>query len=78
VSESLSELLAAARDWLADCSWRDLEAEEIADLPDAAVVGGVARHYEGGWEQFVRDSGLEPEAVTLEMHPRGRLSPLAV
>lgn len=46
----------AARDWLSDCYWTDLEPEDIADLTDKQLFNGVRRHYDGGWSQFVEDA----------------------
>lgn len=45
------------RGWLSDCSWRDLGPEDVARLSVEQVVAGVRRHYVGGVEQFVVDSG---------------------
>jgi hypothetical protein len=44
--------LAAARDWLADCSFPDVEPDEFATMPDLAIVRGVAYHFDGGIEEF--------------------------
>jgi len=46
--------LRDARDWLAECQWRDLEPEDIAILTDAQVERGIAEHYEGGVLAFLR------------------------
>lgn len=43
--------VADARAWAADCTW----ADDTESLPDAAIVRGVARHYDGGWAAFVAD-----------------------
>jgi hypothetical protein len=40
-----------ARAWVADCMW----ADDTASLPDAAIVAGVQRHYDGGWAGFLAD-----------------------
>jgi hypothetical protein len=53
--ELTSEQLQSARDWIADCSWGDLEAGEIDELSAAKVIRGIKRHYEGGIAAFVRD-----------------------
>ena len=45
--------IKAMRDWIADCSWLDLPPEEVADLTEAEVLAGVARHYAGGVEAFL-------------------------
>jgi hypothetical protein len=44
--------VADARAWVADCTWLD----DTSALPDAAIVAGVQRHYEGGWAGFLADS----------------------
>lgn len=48
------EELKAAREWLADCVWLDVEPEEFASLPVRAIVRGIARHWDGGIEDFKR------------------------
>lgn len=48
--------IAAMREWLAECTWADLETDDIAELSDADVIAGVRRHYVGGVEQFLRDA----------------------
>lgn len=40
--------LIQARDWLADCSWEDMEPEEFATLPEATIVRGIQRYFGGG------------------------------
>lgn len=49
------DLIKAAREWIADCYWTDLDPDDVADLNDDEVQHGVSLHYDGGWEQFVRD-----------------------
>lgn len=50
-----SELLSAARSWIADCEWADLDgAGDVADLTDTQVVTGIENHYTGGWAEFRR------------------------
>jgi hypothetical protein len=46
--------IQAMRDWIADCSWADLDPEEIAELTDAEIVSGVRKHYDGGLAEFMR------------------------
>lgn len=48
-----SDEIEQAHAWIADCEWSDLDADD--ELSDAEVVRGVARHYDGGWEQFLAD-----------------------
>jgi hypothetical protein len=50
------EIVQAMREWLAECTWADLEPEDIADLTDAEVIAGVERHYSGGCHQFAVDA----------------------
>lgn len=50
--------LAEARDWIADCGWRDLEPEEVAELSPEQIMGGVNRHYVGGWASFVTEMAV--------------------
>lgn len=49
------EVITEARDWIADCSWNDLDPEEIEELTDEEVLKGVKKHYSGGLEGFLRD-----------------------
>ena len=44
-----AELLAAARRWISDCSWDDLDHDAIEDLTGAEVLAGIERHFDGGW-----------------------------
>lgn len=50
--------LAEARSWIGDCEWRDLEPEDVAELTDAEIMRGVARHYDGGLAAFIVATGL--------------------
>ena len=56
--EWLDKAIAEMREWLAECSWADLEPDDITDLPPREVVSGVRRHYDGGVPQFLRDCWL--------------------
>lgn len=49
------EELKAAREWISECEWGDLEPEDVGALDPVIVVRGVERWYEGGWSQFVSD-----------------------
>lgn len=46
------EELAAAREWIADCCWPDLEPEDVEELTDDEVERGIRRHFEGGLDEF--------------------------
>jgi len=50
-----ADLAGAARDWIADCGWADLDTDGAAELTDAEVLRGVERHYEGGLRAFAAD-----------------------
>ena len=50
-----TEQMQQARDWLNDCEWSDLDDNDINEMPDASVIAGIARHYDGGTEQFIKD-----------------------
>ena len=52
------EFRTAARSWVLDCSWKE-DPEEIEEMPDAEILRGIARHYDGGMAQFTRDAQLE-------------------
>lgn len=43
--------IAAAREWAEDCTWKD----DPRDASDAEIVHGINRHYDGGWDGFLRD-----------------------
>lgn len=43
------------RDWIADCIWRDLDEEQVAELTQGEVIKGVERHYYGGVDAFLAD-----------------------
>lgn len=58
VAELGQEQIEDMRGWLADCSWRDVGPEDVAQLSAEQVVDGVRRHYDGGVEQFLADGGL--------------------
>ena len=50
------EMLAHARDWISDCSWNDLDPDEIDELSDEEVTKGVQKHYSGGIHGFIQDN----------------------
>jgi hypothetical protein len=50
------EQLRAARGWLSDCYWSDIDEDDIAELPATIIERGIRRHYDGGVAQFVKDS----------------------
>lgn len=46
-------VIAAMREWAKDCAWRDLDDEDIDELPAAELLAGVARHFDGGIAAFL-------------------------
>jgi hypothetical protein len=52
--EIQSALVAAAREWLSDCDWRDVDSEHIERMPARAILRAVERHYEGGLSAFAQ------------------------
>jgi hypothetical protein len=56
--------LAAAREWIADCQWR--EEVDVNELSDRQVERGVQRHYEGGVDAFIQAD--EPQQVQEVAH----------
>lgn len=51
-------VLSAALDWCMDCVWADVDADDIAAMPNDVIVRAIQRHYVGGWAGFLADSGL--------------------
>jgi hypothetical protein len=49
-------MVGAARTWLAECAWGDMESDDFLSLPTSLIVRGVQTHYEGGWAGFVADA----------------------
>ena len=49
------QVLCEARGWVGDCAWRE-EPQELDELPDAAILAGLDRHYAGGLPQSLRDT----------------------
>jgi hypothetical protein len=50
------EQIDAMRDWVKECQWReDWDDDDVDNAPDAVIIRGVARHYEGGLKQFLSD-----------------------
>ncbi len=53
-----ADQLKQAREWAADCHWRDSEPEDFADpslWSDEQIARGIERHYDGGISQFLTD-----------------------
>jgi hypothetical protein len=41
------------RDWLTDCTFADIESEEINELPAIDIIKATAIHFEGGLSAFL-------------------------
>jgi hypothetical protein len=52
------DLMKEARAWAADCQWGESEFDEdwLDGLTDEQVLRGIDHHYDGGLDQFLRDS----------------------
>jgi hypothetical protein len=49
--------IAAAKEWILECTWQDIEDEsDLDEYSDTQIQRGVHRAYDGGWAQFVSDS----------------------
>ena len=48
------EIIQHMRNWVSDCSWKDLGGEELNELSDEIIARGVERHYEGGIKEFLK------------------------
>lgn len=51
-------IVRAGREWLSECSFRDIEPDSFHDpevTPDAAILAGIDKLYSGGMTQFVKD-----------------------
>ncbi len=48
-------IIQEARAFICDCSWADMDEEEAAELPDAVILKGIERYYEGGLSAFVAE-----------------------
>ncbi|AFZ27236.1 hypothetical protein Cylst_5200 [Cylindrospermum stagnale PCC 7417] len=46
------QLIKAAKEWIADCTWRDITEDDIELLSDEEIERGIQRHYSGGIEAF--------------------------
>jgi hypothetical protein len=57
-SVRVETVIKAARSWISDCRWGDLDEEDIATLSIPKILAGVQSHYGGGLIQFLQDAGL--------------------
>jgi len=48
-------IIEDARDWLSECDWQDMEADDFLSISPQTVLRAVERHYSGGLKQFLTD-----------------------
>ena len=53
VPQVTPDQIAAMREWVADCSWGDMDEESLAELTDEQIIRGVNKHYDGGIRAFL-------------------------
>lgn len=46
-------LVDQARFWAMDCTWSNVDANDILDMSDLALVNNVRKHWDGGIVDFV-------------------------
>jgi hypothetical protein len=49
-------MIREAKSWLSDLLFADVDEEDIEEMSDLEIVQGVARHYDGGIEQFIKNN----------------------
>lgn len=52
--------ILVGRHWLADCTSRSEEADEILDTastPDERIIAAIDRYYPGGWQALLQAEG---------------------
>jgi hypothetical protein len=55
--EPTADQIRAAKEWILECTWQDVEdAADLDEYSAAQIQRGVDRSYDGGWSQFVTDS----------------------
>jgi hypothetical protein len=52
------------RDWLSDCQWNEVDADDIAEMSAERIVRAVGRHYDGGVDAFLRANVQTPAVTT--------------
>ncbi len=52
ISEQLRQEMI---NWLADCQWGNMEAEDFEYLSNDELTMGIINHYNGGLQQFIKD-----------------------
>ena len=64
------DLVTAAREWLSDCQWSNMEPEDFATVPDDAILRAVEQHYDGGLVAFRESLNTEPCTCTYAAYVR--------
>ena len=54
-ASTTAEQIKAAKEWVSECEWGNLEPEDIQHLTALELVRGIDKNYSGGWEQFLYD-----------------------
>lgn len=65
----LATVAAYARDWASDCTWPDVDPEDIAEMTSADVLYRAARHYAGGLAALTADGIADAEARDVDDTP---------
>lgn len=53
-----ADVVKFGREWLSDCMWADVDAEDIMEMDEAEILNAICRHYEGGMSAFIRSITL--------------------
>jgi hypothetical protein len=56
------EEIKAAKEWLKDCQWRDVDNDDIDELSDEQAERAIKKYYHSGIEGFIEE-GLYLEAI---------------
>lgn len=51
--EYTTEQIKEMREWLTECTFADIESEEINELPAIDIIKATAIHFEGGLSAFL-------------------------
>lgn len=56
--EQKADLTFQMKEWVKDCQWQDIEKEDVDSMTDSELLTGIKCHYDGGIDQFIKDSVL--------------------
>lgn len=51
--EYSTETITTMRDWVKDCQWNDLDADDIDELTPFEILKGIEQNYDGGIKAFI-------------------------